>query len=233
MAKPVQLTWLTGAQAIRLHDAGLRPPRGPFAYALVCDVRDPALAALANLALTDADLADERTPSASARTHFRARRSLLRALAAAALGVSPTSVRIAYDSDGAPRVDGLPAFVSVSSRGPLAALSVASSPLGIDLEPFDASAEPVDAVLHPREQAMLAELAGPARARAFLRIWTAKEAYLKALGRGFKRDPATIAATCEAAQFSIDDGGPAPLPVATFAPPMGLGDLIVACAVTA
>lgn len=233
MAKPVQLTWLTGAQAIRLHEGGLRPPRGPFAYALVCDVRDPALAALANLALTDADLADERTPSASARTHFRARRALLRALVAAAMGVEPARARIAYDSDGAPRVTDLPTFVSVSSRGPLAALAVASSPVGIDLEPFDAAAAAVDAVLHPREQAMLAELAGDERARAFLRIWTAKEAYLKALGRGFKRDPATIVAHCEAAHFSINDGWPAPLTVATFAPPMGLGDLIVACAVTA
>lgn len=228
MAKPAHLEWLTGADLIRL-----RPARGPFAFALVCDVRDPALATLAAIAPSPDDLVDEKAPSASARTHFRARRALLRALVAAATGVEPARVRIAYDSDGAPRVADLPAFVSVSSRGPLAALAVASSPLGVDLEPFEAAAEPVNAVLHPREIATLAELAGAARAREFLRIWTAKEAYLKALGRGFKRDPATIAATCEAARFAIDDGGPAPLPVATFAPATGLGDLIVACAVTA
>ena len=225
--KPAHLEWLTGADVIRL-----RPARGPFAFALVCDVRDPALAALATLAPTDSDLADEKAPSASARTHFRARRALLRALAAAATGVEPARMRIGYDNDGAPRVHGLPVFVSVSSRGPLAALAVATSPVGIDLEPFDAGAAPVDAVLHPREVVGLGSLAAEARARAFLRIWTAKEAYLKALGRGFKRDPAAIIATCEPARFAIDDGGPAPLAAAAFAPAMALGDLIVACAVT-
>lgn len=225
MATSAHIQWLTGADALRL-----APARGRFACALVCDVRDPTLEPLTRAAPGASDLADEKAPSASERTFFHARRAALRSLVGALLGVEPAIVRIGYDSDGAPRLQDLPAFVSVSSRGSLAALAIASSPIGVDLEPFDGAVEPVDAVLHPRERAMLAALEGAARTRAFLRVWTAKEAYLKALGRGFKRDPALIAAAWRGTSFTIEDTGfRAPLTAASFAPALVVGDIVAAC----
>ncbi|HEY5835565.1 4'-phosphopantetheinyl transferase family protein [Streptomyces sp.] len=44
--------------------------------------------------------------------------------------------------------------------------------------------------LHPAEQAELAAVPGRHRPAAFARLWTRKEAYLKGLGTGLRRDPA-------------------------------------------
>lgn len=178
--------------------ATLAPAQGVFARALVCDLADPATAGLLTLAPTRQDLRDEARPGASDRTWFRARRSALRAFAARAAGVSPQTVEIGYDAPGAPRVLSQSSlFVSVACRGSLAALAVGSSPLGVDLEPDDGFVEPVDAVLHPSERG--------ADAPSFLRIWTAKEAYLKAAGVGFTRDPSAIAVVARGSAFAIDD----------------------------
>lgn len=226
MTTSAHATWLTGADL-----ADLPAAQAPFALALVCDVLDPAFTACVRLAPTDDDRADEQAPSASSRTHFRARRALLRTLVGRAVGVDPAAVRVRYDAHGAPRVLDRPVFVSVSSRGPLAALAVASAPVGIDLELFDAGVEPVDAVLAPQERATLARLRGVERARAFLRIWTAKEACLKALGLGLKRDPATLAAMCAATTFTVMQAhGRGQGMAGAFAPASVAGDLVVACA---
>ena len=68
---------------------------------------------------------------------------------------------------------------------------MALSPVGVDLEPLT-DVEPVDAVLHPRERERLEQSDKAVRALAFLRIWTMKEAYLKALRTGLRRDPVLV-----------------------------------------
>jgi phosphopantetheinyl transferase len=52
-------------------------------------------------------------------------------------------------------------------------------------------------VLHPREAAFLRGLAPADLAPAFTRLWTLKEAYAKALGTGFSRDPASFCVLLE------------------------------------
>lgn len=223
MGRPQGIEWLDAAGATHAHAAS-----GPFARVLVCDVRDAALDPL-RVAPDAGDRADAAYPGASERSHFIERRVLLRAFAARCAGVSPDALRIGYDEHGAPRVTGADLFVSVSSRGARAALAVASSPVGVDLEPFDDAAPVIDDVLGKAERNALARLAGDARARAFLHVWTAKEAYLKAMGRGFKRDPALVNVGLRGASFTIEDAGfAAELSAGAFAPP---DDLVVACAV--
>ncbi|MDT2019912.1 4'-phosphopantetheinyl transferase superfamily protein [Methylocella sp. CPCC 101449] len=191
---------------------------------LAVDLDDPRTVALQRLALLPSDLADEARPGATDRRYFRARRAALRALVAWQLGVTAETIEIAYDAAGAPRVVApvlhavLPGvlaapspFISVSARGSRALLAVSASPVGVDFEP-DTTAQPILDVLHPHERAELATLDGAARDRRFLEIWTAKEAYLKALGDGLTRDPATIAvssfaASSSAAGLRIDDTG--------------------------
>jgi phosphopantetheinyl transferase (holo-ACP synthase) len=93
--------------------------------------------------------------------------------------------------------------VSSASRGSIAALALAAEPVGVDIETVALDADIPWNVLHPRERAALAELPEPSRCEAFLRIWTVKEAYLKALRLGLTREPSSFAVAIDS------DGSPA------------------------
>lgn len=72
--------------------------------------------------------------------------------------------------------------------------AVASAPVGVDVERSDRGSPGLASRLaaryfSPAEQAALAALPEPARAAAFLQLWTLKEAYVKALGRGIAAAP--------------------------------------------
>ncbi|MHA6761791.1 4'-phosphopantetheinyl transferase family protein [Streptacidiphilus sp. PAMC 29251] len=85
-----------------------------------------------------------------------------------------------------------PLHFSLSHGGDLVLIGIAAVPIGVDVEGLpgaDAVAELVS-VLHPGEQAELAVLPADQRISAFARLWTRKEAYLKAIGTGLGRDPA-------------------------------------------
>ena len=169
-----------------------------FARIVLLDLeREPPI----HLAHNAEDLRDLARPGAAPRDYFLRRRLALRALLGASLGVDPGDVRIGYGVEGAPRVLSHKAFVSIASRGSIAALAIASSPVGIDLEPLDAQAPVVREVLHPRELLALQD-----KPDHFLRLWTAKEAYLKAHGAGLLRDPSQIEISLEPPRFLARDG---------------------------
>ncbi|MFD3725469.1 4'-phosphopantetheinyl transferase family protein [Streptomyces sp. NPDC058671] len=89
-------------------------------------------------------------------------------------------------ADGPP-----PLHFSLTHTRSLLAVAVAPRVIGVDVERLP-SAETVEAcarALHPGERAEL-EAAPPGGRRAhFARLWTRKEAYLKALGTGLSRHP--------------------------------------------
>jgi 4'-phosphopantetheinyl transferase len=164
-----------------------------------------------------ADLADAgRRGGETLRLYLR-RRALLRVLVAQRLGLAADAVVVGYDARGAPvlRQRRLPRtrnrpqaprlFVSLSARGGLAAFALAEGPVGIDLEPL-ADPGPLAAALTLAEGAALAAAPEEVRPVMALRYWTAKEAYLKALGMGLLRDPARIEITA-ADGFTVRDGG--------------------------
>ncbi len=164
--------------------------------ALVVDLEDPVLAPLLDLAPTPRDIADERGKLAGPRKYFLRRRALLRKLVSLRLGCSPADVVVTHDADGAPRVVGPDPsiFVSVSARESFAALAISDAPVGVDIEFAGPPTEPLREVLHPVERVeMEKEWRSESRVTRFLETWIAKEAYLKALGTGLKRDPATVA----------------------------------------
>ncbi len=138
------------------------------------------------------DLAE--APNGQTRKAFLRRRAATRRLVAQRLGVAATEVEIGHDPNGAPLVlrpdAGL--YISVSGRADFCAIALASSCTGVDIEPLQ-PVEPVWSGLHPSEAALLRGLPRNVQGEAFLRLWTAKEAYLKARGSGFSREPATIA----------------------------------------
>ena len=87
----------------------------------------------------------------------------------------------------------LPLSFNVSHSGShgLIALS-AGGRLGVDIEERIQRRhlnELIAAVMGPEEQAELAALREPAKLHLFYRLWTLKEALIKALGTGFSTDP--------------------------------------------
>lgn len=166
--------------------------------------------ALPLLAPTASDSADAGHRSGEALRLFLARRSALRHLVAWRLEVEAETVVIGYDGQGAPRVRAprSDVFVSVSGRGSGAGLAVGPRPVGVDIEPLEPNVDLPRAVLAPAERERIEALPQSRRAVAFLHHWTAKEAYLKALGTGLLRDPAEVAVCWpDASDFSIRDGG--------------------------
>ena len=147
----------------------------------------------ADLAPNTRDLAE--APEGETREAFLRRRAATRRLVAERLGVAATEVEIGHDRGGAPRLlaTQAPLCLSVSGRKDFCAIALGSNALGVDIEPLEAGAEPIWTALHLSEAALLRALPKAAQGEAFLRLWTAKEAYLKALGSGFSREPATIA----------------------------------------
>ncbi len=149
------------------------------------------------------------------RNRYVAARSILRELLGAALGCAPAVVPIRTGTAGAPLpIDDL--YFNLSHSGDLAGFAlVRGRRVGIDVELPRTGVEPVAAAFHPLERARIAQAPAAARDREVLRYWTAKEAYLKALGVGLLR-PLDA--------FSVDldaEGGPV---LVDAAPPSGSGD---------
>jgi len=181
------------------------------------------------------DLAEAPTLAVARRT-FLARRASTRRMVAARLGVSPRDVVVGHAPSGAPMILAPPAalHVSVSGRGDFCAIGLAPSPIGVDIEPLGAAAEPAWNILHQTERRGLRALDRAARHEAFLRLWTAKEAYLKALGQGMSREPSRVEIVFGAADVFLvrEQGVPAPLRAAQWRRWSLCGEaFVVACVV--
>jgi phosphopantetheinyl transferase len=152
---------------------------------------------------------DRRLPTALILTDLTAeqRRALPQAIVAGALDLHPNDVLLKH-TQGYPPVVTRPAgsglFLSIASRGPFTAAAVATSRVGIDVELVDPEGEVPWNVLHPSEAVILTRQEGHGRAAAFARLWSLKEAYLKALALGLFREPSSFAVNLvdeEAAAF--------------------------------
>jgi 4'-phosphopantetheinyl transferase len=127
---------------------------------------------------------------------------VVRALLAGYLDV--VDVDVEYDERGKAHVRGDALHFNISHSGGALAVAVSRSlPLGIDLEhrrrPRRAL-ELAQRFFAPDEAQALGRLAETERQVAFLRLWTCKEAWVKADGRG-------IAADLHRAVFDLGDGG--------------------------
>jgi 4'-phosphopantetheinyl transferase len=144
------------------------------------------------------------------RDRFVAARGTLRAILGRYLGLAPAELLFRY-----PCACGRPGCAierrkpildaacgdetitfSVSHADGLALYAIGRDrPVGVDLERVRADLSPIDlagGVLTPRERAALAGLSAGRQQRAFFRLWTAKEAYLKARGLGFSLPPECV-----------------------------------------
>jgi|HubBroStandDraft_6_1064221.scaffolds.fasta_scaffold495418_2 4'-phosphopantetheinyl transferase len=187
LAAPQRPVGLPAAWLIDLADKGLR------------------LAALA-LEPSPEDLARAASRPAAEREDVLVRRGLVRLCAASALGADPAELAILWSAQGAPRLgrpfDGH--HLSWAQRSSRFACALALRPIGIDIEIADGGEIPWN-MLHAQEAAALRAAAQGEREGLFLRIWAAKEAYAKALGVGFRREPTEFAVHLEEGEGSVED----------------------------
>jgi 4'-phosphopantetheinyl transferase len=142
-----------------------------------------------------------RFVTARHRVLFVAAHALVRAALSALLGEPRAAWRFVADSNGKPAayLGARPAPLSfnLSHTEGLAGVAAIAQPgraLGFDLEPL---ARDVDLAVANRffsryETGWLDGLAQPLRRPGFLRLWTLKEAFLKATGKGLTQDLASF-----------------------------------------
>jgi 4'-phosphopantetheinyl transferase len=132
----------------------------------------------------------------SDRARWITARAALRRILAETTGLPPRDVPLLTNDFGkpllAPPFDGIHFNLSHCHDLALIATGV-DGPLGIDIEPLDRAAELTACqagFCHPLEIERLPQ--GDARSTALLDLWTAKEAYLKALGTGLSTTPESV-----------------------------------------
>lgn len=170
----------------------------------------------------DALSADERSRAAAivvpaVRRRFVRARATLRRILAGETGRAPHALAIDYGAHGKPRLPDHPGLhFNLSHSGGLAVIATSTiGEVGIDLEALRPRPGllPVARRFFAAHEADAVEACdGEARSRAFLRLWTRKEAVLKASGRGIGVDTRPIAVGIDAcAPRVMVDFDPRPL----------------------
>jgi 4'-phosphopantetheinyl transferase len=126
------------------------------------------------------------------RSRFVVSRGILRRLLGLLSGTDPSKIRFRYSSHGKPSLDGslsekgIRFNMSHSNHLALYAFSI-DREVGVDLEyirPFEALKEFVDRFFSEKEKIFLKNLPLNDRTESFFKLWTRREALLKALGQG-------------------------------------------------
>jgi len=119
---------------------------------------------------------------------YIASRWLQRKVLAHYLGLSPEAVEFLRTDKGKPYLPQGDLHFSLSHSGHWALLAVGSAELiGVDIEAASATRDLIgiaESYYHPHEFAQLQKLADAAQNDCFYRLWTLKEAFLKAIGTG-------------------------------------------------
>ena len=108
----------------------------------------------------------------------------------AALGCGPQEVGFRYGAHGKPQLAGSPLHFNISHSGALALIALAHVEVGVDVElPRPRRTDAIARRFYaPGEvERLFAIEDAAARADAFFRLWTCKEAFLKVTGEGLSR----------------------------------------------
>lgn len=179
---------------------------------------------------------DAAEQDAAARFRFEADRrayiaahALARAMLAEAGGLPAPAFRFLRGPQGKPELDpahNLPWLrFSLSHTSSLVACALAAEDdIGLDVEDLsrrEAGPGLAERYFAPSEAALLAALPQPARHAAFLRIWTLKEAYVKATGEGIATGLDSFGFTLDPPCLAFAPGGTARWRVMQWQPTPG------------
>lgn len=140
------------------------------------------------------------------RNRFIAARGILRSLLGTYLNLPPSQLQFTYSDRGKPSLSvptpGNLSFNLSHSKGLALYAVTLTSPIGIDVEylrPMSDVLQLAKRFFSHSEYEVISRLSPPERHRAFFTAWTAKEAYLKAIGSG-------LSGGLEKVEVSIDSG---------------------------
>jgi 4'-phosphopantetheinyl transferase len=166
------------------------------------------------------------------RRRYVAAHAALRARLADATGEAANRLQLRDDARGKPQLAhpvGWQFNLSHSEDWALVGLQRGTAPIGVDIEivrPVEEALALADRHYTPSEQAAVAAAAdGVARQRAFLRVWTRKEACLKAVGLGLRLAPSSFEAGADAGLSRtrlLTPEGPTEVEVRSIEPGPGL-----------
>lgn len=138
------------------------------------------------------------------RREFTAAHALTRAALAHVAGCDPTTLTFTAGKHGKPAVAGptkaTSLAFSLSHTEGLVGVAVANAAVGFDLENMQtrhSTRELHEAVLTEAERRALHALPDLGQAERFFRLWTLKEAYMKARGLGLHIDPRKVSVEVE------------------------------------
>jgi 4'-phosphopantetheinyl transferase len=124
------------------------------------------------------------------RVRWGAARGTLREVLGRALGLAPAEIEFRFAAHGKPQLAGSPLRFNISHSGALAVIALAHVEVGVDVElPRARRSDAIGRRFYaPGEiERMFAEADPELRADVFFRLWTCKEAFLKATGEGLSR----------------------------------------------
>ena len=122
-----------------------------------------------------------------AARRFIAARAALRSVLGKATGMGPADVTFDFGKHGKPRLPDEGLHFNASDSGEFVAVALSSREVGIDIEllrPFRRSQRLARRICTDRELEALARFSEEQRGAQLLRLWTCKEAALKAVGTG-------------------------------------------------
>lgn len=176
----------------------MSPPPITLWYAVTAEVAGEALVGACSRVLSEEEETRRRAFLFEKNRHeYLVTRALCRGVLATYTGVPPAELAFTRSPYGQPFLDPPGALrFSLTNTVRFVACGVATErPLGIDAEPLDRGDDILgvaDTVFTRDERAELARLPLASRRLQAVRLWTLKEAYMKARGMGFHLPPETF-----------------------------------------
>ena len=129
----------------------------------------------------------ERLARESDRRRAQAAEVIMRRVLSSHLGVSQDEIKVERDQFNKPFLPGTDIFFNLSHSADRVACAVDTAPLGVDLErirPLPEMMEIVTRYFSTEKQLTLESCPEPDRLECFFTLWTLKESFVKAEGKG-------------------------------------------------
>lgn len=101
-------------------------------------------------------------------------------------------VSVSVDQDGKPQTDRDDVHFNISHSGGYAVCVISEHPVGVDIEQIGNNNDLAPTVMMPSELEIFRRMSEDIRNEVFCRMWTIKESYMKARGKGLSIPPDTL-----------------------------------------